>query len=662
VQWWDLDLTALFSGSPVAAGSALGCIVDRTSVPHAFYISGPNRHVSQWYFVNDAWTPQDLTVLAAPTPPEGAVPSASTETALSCFVDNYGVHVVYVGVDSGPSHVHQLYLSWMDQQLTTTVTVDPGSGLSSFVDASGGAHVLYISSDHHLHQLSFSGGAWTDLDLSLTTRSTTTAYPGSSLASYADGYGYHALYIGKDGHVHQAYFDNVNWSDQDLTSASKALDVAPEAGLAAYSDRYGEHVFYVGSDGHLHQLGYTGGGWPGSWADTDLTKLTGGPQVVNTSALTGFADTFGDHAFYLGVDQDVHQLYFDNTQWVDQDLTDIATPVQESEVPAAAIGSALSSLADAYGEQVLYVGSDQHVHLLCYAPQPLGGGTPSPFVASCPTLNGQVGVPYSSNIAVSGGTPPYSNYVVTTGQLPPGLGPPSSSGVISGTPTTSGQFVFEVTVTDSTGKKVTTGGCAIQIAAPPQIPVSCPTASNGVVGTAYNSSVGIAGGTPAYTYVISGGSLPAGLTLNPATGAITGTPQSAGTSNFTVTVTDSIGATGTANCAITIANPPPFTLTVLNYPNNEGLEGPLGSPFSGLQFSEYPSDQMNFSQVPGGPGVYLISGLSNGTLLQLSPVWRSAVIGLSIVNSQGVVVTQNFPVTNGGSLTIWIQPANVGSF
>ena len=91
--------------------------------------------------------------------------------------------------------------------------------------------------------------------------------------------------------------------------------------------------------------------------------------------------------------------------------------------------------------------------------------------------------------------------------------------------------------------------------------VSCAAVTTGTVGVAFNSgSVTVTGGTAPYAYSIVG-TLPAGLTLNTSTGAITGTPTAAGT--FQVKVTDAHGATGTT-CAITInpgqAQAPKFSL------------------------------------------------------------------------------------------------------
>lgn len=73
-----------------------------------------------------------------------------------------------------------------------------------------------------------------------------------------------------------------------------------------------------------------------------------------------------------------------------------------------------------------------------------------PLLLTCPTGSGTVGVPYSSAVVASGGTPGYT-FMISSGSLPPGLSLNTSTGAITGTPTAAGSFIFTVKVTDSKG-------------------------------------------------------------------------------------------------------------------------------------------------------------------------------------------------------------------
>lgn len=91
-----------------------------------------------------------------------------------------------------------------------------------------------------------------------------------------------------------------------------------------------------------------------------------------------------------------------------------------------------------------------------------------------------------------------------------------------------------------------------------RITITTTSLPDGQVGTPYDQTLTATGGKTPYTWSIESGSLPAGLSLDPSTGAITGTPTAAGSSSFAVKVTCS-GASqrsATANLSIKVAPPP----------------------------------------------------------------------------------------------------------
>jgi subtilisin-like proprotein convertase family protein len=90
----------------------------------------------------------------------------------------------------------------------------------------------------------------------------------------------------------------------------------------------------------------------------------------------------------------------------------------------------------------------------------------------------------------------------------------------------------------------------------PTILISPSTLPDGAVNTSYNQSVVASGGTGPYTYAVTSGSLPDGLTLNTTTGAISGTPTTEGSSTFTITATDAEACTGSQSYTINITATP----------------------------------------------------------------------------------------------------------
>lgn len=159
-----------------------------------------------------------------------------------------------------------------------------------------------------------------------------------------------------------------------------------------------------------------------------------------------------------------------------------------------------------------------------------------------PLEGGIVGLAYgSSALQATGGTAPYT-WQVRDGALPPGL--VLSGASISGTPSAAGSYYFSLMATDSSSPIPASAYMPVKlvilpagVSATPRIAGASSILPAGTVNLAYPGSIQAvaSGGSGVFTWSASG--LPAGLTINPATGAITGTPTTAGlTGNLTARV------------------------------------------------------------------------------------------------------------------------------
>jgi large repetitive protein len=174
---------------------------------------------------------------------------------------------------------------------------------------------------------------------------------------------------------------------------------------------------------------------------------------------------------------------------------------------------------------------------------------------NCSGLPGgaQVGAAYTGSCSAAGGTAPYT-YSVSSGSLPGGLSLNASSGAVTGIPVAAGASPFTITVTDSSSTPLTAAQAATitVAAAAPALTVSCNLPTTLPAGQAYSGSCSASGGTAPYTFAVNPGSLPAGLTLNATSGAITGTPTTAGGSSFSIVATDSAAQTGSQAYTVTV--------------------------------------------------------------------------------------------------------------
>jgi hypothetical protein len=168
------------------------------------------------------------------------------------------------------------------------------------------------------------------------------------------------------------------------------------------------------------------------------------------------------------------------------------------------------------------------------------------------------GEPYSASIEAEGGLLPLT-WSLTAGALPAGLGGPDpATGEISGTPdavcvATATALTVQVTDTDTPAQTDTQGAIGLAVV-PAALDITSSALPNGTLNTAYNASVQVSGGVPPYSFAVTAGALPNQLSINAATGQITGTPDTLESQAFDVTVTDACPDSVTQPLGITITN------------------------------------------------------------------------------------------------------------
>jgi DNA/RNA endonuclease G (NUC1) len=155
--------------------------------------------------------------------------------------------------------------------------------------------------------------------------------------------------------------------------------------------------------------------------------------------------------------------------------------------------------------------------------------------------------------------------------LPQGLSLNSTSGVISGTPTVVGQFVVALTASNAGGDG--TGTLTLTVNPNPNAPVISGTLSaTAQVGSGFDYQI-IASNSPT-SYWAEG--LPAGLSLHPTTGRITGTPTISGSFTVTLTAINAFGS-DTETLILTIKHPR-LTLSVGQLARFSANVGSVSSP------------------------------------------------------------------------------------
>ena len=268
---------------------------------------------------------------------------------------------------------------------------------------------------------------------------------------------------------------------------------------------------------------------------------------------------------------------------------------------------------------------------------------------------GTAGANYTAPLAATGGKQPYSWSFTSTPTL---SGLSASTGNLTGKPAAAGNYTLVLKVTDANLRSANRT-LTLRINEAAALAFDPLTLPNGKVATTYNGTLGATGGFSPYTFTLKTGStLPAGLSLVSATGAITGTPSTAGTFKFIVVLKDSKKPT-----AATIERE--FTLMVDAY--GMSIDGPAtinGKRYSSITPAQFSvtggTANYTWSATPTLPTTLALDSKTGLVSGDLTAAVGNYMVAIKVTDGNRQSATRNLTVSiTQPDPVVWVTPATL---
>lgn len=275
-----------------------------------------------------------------------------------------------------------------------------------------------------------------------------------------------------------------------------------------------------------------------------------------------------------------------------------------------------------------------------------------PAITTTSLPNGAIGVAYNVTLTAAGGTTPYT--WSATG-LPSGLSLNASTGVISGTPSFllgapsggGGTHNVNIKLTDQNGNTDSKSIVLVIIPRPTTLTITSTTPlPSGSVGTAYNETLIASGGLPPYTWSVSSGNLPNGLSLESSTGAISGTPTAAVSATIVAQVNDSGSGMAKKTLKLSVTSTPAtLTITTTSLP-----DGAINSAYNATLEASGGVKPYTWSIASGVLPVGLTFDSSNGNITGTPTSAVVATLTFRVKDAKSKYATKQLPLVIGASV------------
>lgn len=337
-------------------------------------IAADDTAIIQWYFRRDG---SDSGAIDLMIGDDDAEPAQGMPTAYYYAAE--GTQHVVTGISGKFGHLQEFWYDgdWHAHDLTAAIGAPLASSLPHGYDfepfGAHNQHIVYGGTDSHIHELARTDSSWNLYDLTQTAGTPPVV---------GDPFGYafdaqqtqHVIFRGTDGtdgnggDLHELWWNRVNgWTHEPLSEQVGAPPAASEPFGYVFVSQGTQHVLFVGSDQHVHELWWDNSGWHLE----DLTEHTGAPLATGAVHAYPFDPAPNvpeptQHVLYIGFDSHVHELWWDSTGWHHNDLS----TVPGTTTPVAIGGAAPTGLADTTNgtQHIYYVDVDHHLIALDWTP------------------------------------------------------------------------------------------------------------------------------------------------------------------------------------------------------------------------------------------------------------------------------------------------------